>query len=409
MHIFSMRTPNILWIVFLAAISTGWQSYASASESVSIANTQNTTPLSDSDIDSAAAFHNPLPSPDDANVKPSRLNDFPSRSAGYVSHSAGQSRADFETRAFGAFKVPYTSKRVSLLPTSAVNPDDGGYLSATYPYRAIGNLTFKVGEQSAYCSASLIRRSVLVTAAHCIQNFNGGNNFFSDWTFTPAYYKGNKPYGSWSWQYAVLSLSWSNGTDKGVGPARANDLAVIVLSKNAQDPFAGDVVGWLNYGWNNYSFVKSGKTGNLWTASLSTLGYPALLDSGAILQRSDGPSYLTNIRGAGQIYQGSNFTGGASGGPWIANFGYENPDYSGGAGPGEQAVGNIVVGVTSWGSANPNLPKDNYSSQFRQNTQFPGSSYGVYGAGNIGALVNVACNGIPQAGGPTNAALGYCD
>src|SRR4051812_33317521 len=44
-----------------------------------------------------------------------------------------------------------------------------------------------------------------------------------------------------------------------------------------------------------------------------------------------------------------------------------------------------VVGVTSWGTSDPNAPKDNYSSQFRQNAAYPTVDYGGYGGGNIGS------------------------
>jgi hypothetical protein len=74
------------------------------------------------------------------------------------------------------------------------------------------------------------------------------------------------------------------------------------------------------YGWNNYSFVSSPKTGNLRTAAVTALGYPGLMDLGRIMQRTDGPTYTTTIANAGQLWQGSNFTGGSSGGPWVVNF-----------------------------------------------------------------------------------------
>lgn len=307
--------------------------------------------------------------------------------------------------AFGSFAVPYTSKRVSHLPTSAVGSGSNAYLSATYPYSTMGRLTFSTG----YCSATLIRRSVIVTAAHCIQNFGSGNSLFSGFTFTPAFYNGSAPYGNWAWESLVRPGSWANGTDTGSGAARNNDLAVIALARNSQGQFIGDRTGYLTYAWNNYSFVSSSRTGNISVAALTTTGYPALLDSGRIMQRSDGPSYLTTVSGAKQIYQGSNFTGGASGGAWIANFGYQNPIFSGGASAGDAAAPNVIVGVTSWGSADPNSPKDNYSSQFAQNTQYPSSSYGTFGAGNIGSLLNTLCSSRPAGSSQTFQQLGYCN
>jgi hypothetical protein len=162
----------------------------------------------------------------------------------------------------------------------------------------------------------------------------------------------------------------------------------------------------MGYGWNNYSFVTSPKTGNLHTAAVSTLGYPFLMDGGAIMQRTDGPSYTTALGGAGQLWQGSNLTDGSSGGPWVVNFRTHAAALTGGAVEGS-ASGIAVIGVTSWGSSDPNAIKDNWSSQFRQNTRYPKASYGIYGAGNIGSVLRRLCNTV--IGGATLAAQGYCD
>jgi hypothetical protein len=163
----------------------------------------------------------------------------------------------------------------------------------------------------------------------------------------------------------------------------------------------------MSYGWNNYSFVTSSKTGNQHTAAVSTLGYPFLMDGGAIMQRTDGPTYTTSLGGAGQLWQGSTFTGGSSGGPWAVNFSGRNPALAGGAVPGT-ASAIAVIGVTSWGAADPNAPKDNWSSQFRQNSRYPLANYGGRGAGNIASLLNTLCSaGAP--GGGTFASQGYCN
>lgn len=217
-------------------------------------------------------------------------------------------------------------------------------------------------------------------------------------------------------QTGLIATSWYNGTDTGSGSARNNDLAVFIVRKNGSGQFIGNVTGWMSYGWNNFSFVQSSRTGNLRTAAVSTLGYPALMDSGAIMQRTDGPTYTTTVSGALQLWQGSNLTGGSSGGPWIVNFAYNTPVLSGGAVQGTAAQKNRVIGVTSWGTADPNNPKDNYSSQFAQNTQFPNASYTAlvngatvnYGAGNIGALLRDLCNLKPAGSTSTYAQLGYC-
>ncbi|WP_009633122.1 trypsin-like serine peptidase [Synechocystis sp. PCC 7509] len=312
-------------------------------------------------------------------------------------------------RAFGSYGVPYTSKRVSHFPTSVVSSNANGYLSATYPYSTMGRLAFSVGTNNAHCSATLIRRSIIVTAAHCIQGFGSGSSIYSNFTFVPSYYNAIAPYGSWSWLSLVRPSSWANGTDTGSGAARNNDLAVIAIRKNSAGQFIGDITGYMNYGWNNYSFTTSSRTGNIPIAAITTTGYPGLLDLGRIMQRSDGPGYLTTISSAKQIYQGSNFTGGSSGGAWVTNFGYQSPAFSGGASAGNSSVPNVIVGVTSWGASDPNLPKDNYSSQFGQNTQYPLATYGTRGAGNIASILNTLCSSTPSGSTQTLQQQGYCN
>lgn len=292
------------------------------------------------------------------------------------------------------------------------------------PYRTIGKLWFTNSSGgTSWCSASLIMRSVIVTAAHCAGRF-GTSTFYSNWTFRPGHWGASgatsaqiAPYGAWTMQAVRIATSWYNGTDTGSGSARNNDVAVFIVRKNASNQFIGNVLGgWMSYGWNNYSFVQSSKTGNLRTAAVSTLGYPGLMDSGAIMQRTDGPTYTTTVGGALQLWQGSNLTGGSSGGPWIVNFAYATPALSGGAVQGTAAAKNRVIGVTSWGTADPNNPKDNYSSQFAQNAQFPLGSYTAvvngatvnYGAGNIGALLRDLCSSKPAGSASTYAQLGYC-
>ena len=68
-----------------------------------------------------------------------------------------------------------------------------------------------------------------------------------------------------------------------------------------------------------------------------------------------------------------------------------------------------VVGVTSWGSPDPNTIKDNYSSQFAQNSRYPNANYGVYGGGNIGSLLNTLCTGKVPGTAQTWAQQGYCN
>lgn len=402
-----MKNANCVIASLPLAASLLWAGSAySADADVAVRNLSRSWELSAGALAQAKAYTNPLPPPDTSNVRAETASSV----MGLTPGSLPAQNTGPTPRAFGSFGIPYTSTRVQLGGSNQTSAVGGSYLSSTFPYRAIGKLTFSVG----YCSASLIRRSVIVTAAHCIQSFGSGTSIFGGWQFTPGHYGPAgatlaqiRPYGTWNWKTLVRPASWANGTDIGSGAARDNDLAVIALAKNISGQFVGDLVGYLGYGWNNPSFVSSSKTGNLRVAAMSTLGYPALMDFGKIMQRADGPSYLTTIGGAGQIWQGNNFTGGSSGGPWIVNFVSANPALSGGAVIGT-AAGRWIIGVTSWGSPDPNAIKDNYSSQFRQNTRYPNAAYGIYGAGNIASLLNTLCS-ASAGGGQTLAQAGYCD
>lgn len=368
--------------------------------------------LSEADLRHLKPVVNALKPPDTSRLTPDTMDDGYARGvmrADGPDYFADDSEAGYSSRAFGSFGIPYTTTRVQDGNGPAAGATNANRLSTTYPYRTVGKLTFSAG----YCSASVIRRGIIVTAAHCIQRFGSGNNTYTNFQFRPGHYGAAgataaqiAPYGTWSAWSFVRPARWANGTDVGSGAARDNDLALIALRKDGNSRFIADRVGKLAYGWNNYSFVSSPKTGNLRTAAVTTLGYPGLMDSGRIMQRTDGPTYTTTVAGAGQLWQGSNFTGGSSGGPWVVNFSGRNASLSGGALSGT-APNMAVIGVTSWGAADPNGRKDNYSSQFRQNSAYPNASYGIYGAGNIGSLMNTLCNSAAPEGG-TLASRGYC-
>jgi Trypsin len=399
-------SPRAMCWVFVAVMTVGAAVACADSDVVVMNPVPSQRSLSEAEVLSHTPVVNPLAEPDTSTVMPdTEAGPFPS---GAMSQDGIV--GDVGPRAFGSFGVPYTTTRVQEGDQNAAGTTSANHLSTTYPYLAVGKLTFSAG----YCSASLIRKSVIVTAAHCIQGFGTGDTIFLDFQFRPGHYGAAgataaqiAPYGTWNWVYLVRPSSWADGSDIGTGAARDNDLAVIALGKNAQGQFIGELTGWLAYGWNNYSFVTSHKTGDQHTAAVSTLGYPRLMDDGAIMQRTDGPAYTTTLGGAGQIWQGSNFTGGASGSPWIVNFRSRPATLSGGAIEGDASVV-AVIGVTSWGSSNPNVAKDNWSSQFRQNTRYPNASYGVYGAGNIASLLHTLCSAAAPGGG-TLASQGYCD
>jgi V8-like Glu-specific endopeptidase len=269
-----------------------------------------------------------------------------------------------EPEEFGTSGQPYTTSQVNALGDLTVN---------YYPFRAAGKLWFLIGNSTYVCSASLIYRGIVVTAAHCVANY-GQHQFYSSWQFAPAYNNGSAPYGIWTAASATILSAYYNGTDNCAqfGVICPDDVAVITL--NAQSGvYPGAATGWYAYGWNGYSYNGSGQ------ALISQLGYPVALDNGVIMERDDSQGFISSSLSNNTII-GSLMTGGSSGGPWLVNLGW--PPSLSGIGFGTYPNHNTVVGVTSWGY-NDTTVKQQGAAPFT--------------SGNIVVLANTVCASAPPA------------
>lgn len=264
---------------------------------------------------------------------------------------------------FGTSNHPFSTARADL-SAHATN--------TFYPYRASGKLFFKDGASSFVCSASLIKRGVVVTAAHCVAKF-GQKRFYTNFQFIPGYRNGSAPYGVWSGVPSILT-SYYNGTDpcSTAGIVCKNDIAVLRLTAKSGS-YPGTSTGWYGYGWNGYGFTSGGIT------HITQIGYPNCLDNGQYMERNDSHGFKS-ASSANNTIIGSLMCGGSSGGPWLVNFGVR-PSLTGttsGSSPGT----NRVVGVTSWGYT---------STAVKQQGASPFLST------NIVPLVNAACTAVPAA------------
>jgi V8-like Glu-specific endopeptidase len=265
---------------------------------------------------------------------------------------------------FGSNNHPFTTARADLF-TETTN--------TTYPYRAAGKLFFNEPAGTFICSASLIKRGIVVTAAHCVANY-GKKQFYSGWQFVPAYRNGSAPYGVWTVRQAIVLTAYYNGTDNCAvyGVVCPDDVAVLIL--NTQNSgYVGTTVGWFGY-WYGGGFTSNGLT------QITQLGYPAGLNNAVYMERNDSYGYKSSSNSNNTII-GSNMNGGSSGGPWLVNFGlpYTLTGESNGSG---YSFTNAVVGVTSWGYTS-NSPKEQGAAPFT--------------SGNIQTLLNAACGATPGA------------
>ena len=229
------------------------------------------------------------------------------------------------------------------------------------------------------CSAALIGKGLLLTAAHCVWDYGRGpaftkiNGAIEVW-FTPAKNGASNPYGAFRATTVLVPQPFAAGTDTcatgAAGIVCNNDLALIALDRgglNAAAPvLAGDAVGsFLGIGVNNYgagvprdASVSPGVRATFGTKAstmVAQLGYPAYIDAGNIMQASFSPAHVYTATSSGtttgrqlrQLVKATTMGGGASGGPWVVNLGVRG---SGGVyGLSSAAARNVIVCVSSWG------------------------------------------------------------
>jgi hypothetical protein len=300
-------------------------------------------------------------------------------------------------QAFGTSNFPYTTVRSSVGVLGSPNSTSSTPITS-YPWRATGKLWARFGTEWFVCTASLIRKGVLVSAAHCIHNYGDQQAGFANAVaWWPAYNFGGQPYGSWNAIYWAILSQYYNGTDTcrsaSVGIVCNNDIAIIVLEIKS-GLYAGNHVGWYAWGWNGWGFVVSSFIGNQFAGQITQLGYPQAIDTGVQQIRTDsvGLYFTATDTTNGQLLRnfiiGSAQTGGSSGGPWLVNFGTP-ASFGSGSAPGAQNT-QAVVATTSWGSTQVGFNRQG-ASWFGQNFEYPNASYGGWGAGNIGALIWFVC------------------
>jgi V8-like Glu-specific endopeptidase len=266
---------------------------------------------------------------------------------------------------YGTGNQPFSTARADLL-TLATNTQ--------WPYRASGKLYFQDANNNTFvCSASMVKRGLVVTAAHCVANY-GQSQFYHNWHFYPGYRNGSAPYGNQTVFQAWVKTSYFNGTDNCAqfGVICPNDVAILILNTLPAGGYIGTQTGWYGYGYGGFGFTRG-------ITHITQTGYPVCLNNGLYMERNDSQGFVSSSNSSNTII-GSLMCGGSSGGPWLINFGVR-PTLTGTTN-GTYPNPNIVVGVTSWGYIS-NAIKQQGASPFTSN--------------NILSLINSACGSRPAA------------
>jgi V8-like Glu-specific endopeptidase len=189
-----------------------------------------------------------------------------------------------------------------------------------YPHRWMGKLTFKTPSGNASCSATVINKNHIVTAAHCVYD-TGSNAWNTHKVFTPAFRNGSAPYGVFPTSQCRVLNHWVNLSGSySINSWARHDLAVCRMGKNAAHKTINQAVGWSGYSWNH-------RYENLHFNS----GYPARDYADALLPSP--AQYLRSCtsesfkRTTDTLGMGCQYGRGISGGSWLRNY---KPNYTDG-------------------------------------------------------------------------------
>ena len=184
-----------------------------------------------------------------------------------------------------------------------------------FPHIAVGKLFFNQGGGSFVCSASVIQPHILLTARHCLYDYDS-QVWSTNVVFFPGYKNGpNTALGPSNGWLARKLTTWTANT-----PGFQWDIGFI-------QTFNRNRTGCKPGGTNRQVEFYTGHLGYKYGGSYAgrkfdPLGYPAGAPfNGATQQQCKSSTGALNFRGeANTIEVGCDQTGGCSGGPWLDKF-----------------------------------------------------------------------------------------
>jgi len=201
------------------------------------------------------------------------------------------------------------SKRYPFAFTSGYAPS-----YTTYPWYLIGKVFFTQNGLDYVCSGSVVNQYIIATAGHCVYDGINGGGWSYNFVFYPGYNNGAAPYGAWAAYQLWTTTEW---TTYG---SFCKDYAFAILNENSAGQAIGDYLGWFgclynagqSLSWRSLGYPQEAPFTGAWDYYAdSALG---VVDSSC--GGRCGSSCSPSTQGIG-----TDTTGGASGGPWIYQWG----------------------------------------------------------------------------------------
>jgi Trypsin-like peptidase domain len=199
------------------------------------------------------------------------------------------------------------------LPVSTEVPSHGAVEPPAVPasraingYKTVGKFFFRVLQARFNCTASVIGRNIIVTAAHCFKGVVSGIKYTTtDWMFAPMWHDNKFPFGKWSVHSVYLVQSWINKLNPRF------DYAIVILKRRS-----GRGVGYYTGqdSWNSSLSLAPRQS-----RPVRIVGIPGNSSKALI---SVTRAVAVDVRRHFEVLRASTpgFGNGTSGGPWFHPF-----------------------------------------------------------------------------------------
>ncbi|MEU7430668.1 trypsin-like serine protease [Streptomyces sioyaensis] len=186
-------------------------------------------------------------------------------------------------------------------PKATAPADDGNAYTPrrTEQNARVGAVFEKDDSGDHFCTASVVQspgRNMLITAAHCAYDIDADSTV-DDLVFAPDYRDGDEPTGLWKVKKVIVDDRWAKSQDEDL------DVAFLVLDKKSgkqiQDVLGGNTLG-IDRGFDN---------------DVKITGYPTSRNTPISCQNRTTKFSDTQLR-----IQCTDFEGGTSGSPWLADY-----------------------------------------------------------------------------------------